>query len=114
VPNKTIELYQLGGVSMAEVVKLSDGMKYMFLKSADHKCQCNVGHVCMTRVNRLSYFVAESDPKAQVSKSHTVQAKVLCKGCIDKGHHRRLVFSPSDPAVKVRAGIGSSKFLTWA
>jgi hypothetical protein len=89
---------------MAQIFRLSDGMKHVVLQIADHKCQCNVGHRCIIRVNRNSYFVAESDPESQVLKSHTVQAKVLCKGCIEKGHHLHLKFLPADPVVKVTEG----------
>lgn len=89
---------------MVQVYKIDDALKYMVLGLADHHCQCNVGHICMTRVTRISYFVADTDPEIQIRESHKVRAKVLCKGCIDKGHHLHLQFLSSEPVVKVTEG----------
>ena len=97
---------------MASIVKISDGMKHVVLRIADHKCQCNVGHICITGVNKNSYFVSDSDIEGQIAKYHAVNVKVLCKGCIDKGHHLHLVFSPSDPVVKVKDAFGSARLFT--
>jgi len=89
---------------MALIVKISDGMKHVVLQIADYHCQCNVGHICVTGVRKTSYFVSEGDVEEQIAKHHKANVKVLCKGCIDKGHHLHLEFLPSDPVVKVTEG----------
>jgi hypothetical protein len=89
---------------MAEIVHIREGMKDLFLQIADHHCQCNVGHNCITGVKKTSYFVSDMDVEEQIAKHHAVNAKVLCKGCIKKGHHLHLKFLPSDPVVKVTVG----------
>jgi hypothetical protein len=89
---------------MASVVKISEGMKDMVLQIADHHCQCNVGHICVKRVRKDSWFVSDQNVEEQIAKCHEANVKVLCKGCIDKGHHLHLEFLPSDPVVKVTEG----------
>jgi hypothetical protein len=77
---------------MIRIVRtLPDETKREILETADHKCQCNVGHMCTTIVNRNSYFVTNS-PRGEWISYDTV--KVLCKPCIDKRHHLRLAFPP--------------------
>ena len=89
---------------MAEIVRITEGMKYVVLRIAGHHCQCSVGHTCVTGVRKTSYFVSDRDIEEQIAKHHAVNVKVLCKGCIDKGHHLHLKFLPSDPTVKVTEG----------
>ena len=89
---------------MASIVKISDAMKHVVLQIADYHCQCNVGHICVTGVRKNSYFVSDGDVEEQIAKHHAANVKVLCKGCIDKGHHLHLEFLPSDPVVKVTEG----------
>jgi hypothetical protein len=89
---------------MAAIVRISQGMKDMVLQIADHHCQCNVGHNCVTGVRKTSYFVSDGDVEEQIAKHHAANVKVVCKGCIDKGHHLHLKFLPSDPVVKVTEG----------
>jgi hypothetical protein len=89
---------------MAEIVRITEGIKDMVLQIAGHHCQCNIGHNCVTGVRKTSYFVSYMDVEEQIAKHHAVNVKVLCKGCIDKGHHLQLKFLPSDPVVKVTVG----------
>jgi hypothetical protein len=89
---------------MAEIVHIREGMKDLVLQIADHHCQCNVGHICIKRVRKDSYFVSEEDIEEQIAEHHAVNVKVLCKGCIEKEHHLHLQFLPSDPVVKVTMG----------
>lgn len=89
---------------MAQIVKISDGMKHVVLQIADYHCQCNVGHICVKRVRKDSWFVSDGDVEEQIAKLHAANVKVLCKGCIDMGHHLHLEFLPSDPVVKVTEG----------
>lgn len=93
---------------MASIVRIGDGMKDLVLQIADHKCQCNVGHNCVTGVRKNSYFVSAWEIEEQIAKHGAVNVKVLCKGCIDKGHHVDLEFLPSDPVVKVTKGPWAS------
>jgi hypothetical protein len=97
---------------MAQVYKIDDALKYMILELADHHCQCNVGHICRTRVTRISDFVADTNPEIQIRESHKVRAKALCKKCINKGHHLHLQFLPSEPVVKVTEGAFGHRILS--
>lgn len=84
---------------MVRILKrLDDNTKQEVLENAGHKCQCNYHHTCVTGVGKNSWFVTNIPPQSEFLSYDNI--KVLCKPCIDKGHHLHLEF-PTVPAVKI-------------
>ena len=74
---------------------LNDGVKRKILSDKGHQCECTYGHnpQCTRGVTIQSCFLTNA-PKGEWFSYERV--RVLCRPCMDKGHHRHLSFPPSE------------------